>query len=191
MEHLEIKPMKAKILFTLIVTTLMSFQMEAQREITREAYIRFFSSTSVEDIEAVSNQASSVIDKSNNSIAFQVLMRSFTFEKALMQEHFNENYVESEEYPMATFRGAFTDASAVDFSSNGTYTTTVKGDFEVHGVSVNREIPVTVYVENGKIKLESTFMVSPADHDISIPSVVRDNIAREIEITVKAQYSAL
>jgi uncharacterized protein YcsI (UPF0317 family) len=67
--------------------------------LTREAYVKFYGSTPLENIEAVTNQASSVIDASNGDIVFQVLLNSFTFEKALMQEHFNENYVESETYP--------------------------------------------------------------------------------------------
>lgn len=191
MEHQEIKTMNTRTLLTLILCSFLSFQSFSQREITREAYIRFFSSTSVEDIEAVSNQASSVIDKSNGSLAFQVLMRSFTFEKALMQEHFNENYIESDQFPMATFRGSFVSPEDIDFDTDGSYSAQVSGTFEVHGVSQQREIPVSVIVQNGVVRLESTFKVKPADHNIDIPSVVRDKIAREVEVTVKAQYQPL
>lgn len=180
-----------KKLSILILAVGLSLNAFSQREITREGYVRFYSSTPVEDIEAVSNQASSVIDRESGDIAFQVLMRSFTFEKALMQEHFNENYVESSEFPKAIFRGSFDELSEVTFDSDGTYETTVSGDFEVHGVSQERTIPVTIIVEEGTIKLESSFMVEPADHDIDIPSAVRNNIAREIEVTVKAVYQSL
>lgn len=171
-----------------VLALLLSLQSIAQKELTREAYVRFYSSTAVEDIEAVSNQASSVIDKSTGALAFQVLMRSFTFEKALMQEHFNENYVESEDYPMASFKGEFEDLDEVDFDTDGTYETTVSGTFEVHGVAQERVISVTVTVKDGKLKLESTFNVAPADHDIEIPSLVSEKIASEVEVTVKAQY---
>ncbi|NVK29093.1 MAG: YceI family protein [Flavobacteriia bacterium] len=180
-----------KFIFTLLLIGFASSQMSAQRMMTREAYIKFFSSTSVEDIEAASNQASSVLEKNTGKIAFQVLMTSFSFEKALMQEHFNENYVESETYPKATFAGQIEDLSKVDFETEGTYTVSIKGTLTVHGVAQERTVSATIKVDGENVLLETVFEVQPADHDIEIPSVVRDNIARELEVTVKAKYAPL
>lgn len=177
-----------KAVLTTAFTVGMFITTMAQQYITREGYIRFYSSTPVENIEAVTNQASSVIDAGSGEMVFQVLMRSFTFEKALMQEHFNENYVESEQFPKATFKGTVTNLSDVDFGKDGTYNATVAGTFTVHGVAREREITAKLTVKGSEVLLESVFQVAPADHDIEIPSAVRDNIAREVEVTVKAKY---
>lgn len=159
-----------------------------QKYVSRDAYIRFFGSTPIEDIEGVSNQGSSIVDTESGDVVFQVLMRGFTFEKALMQEHFNENYVESEQFPKATFAGKISNLSDVDFGTDGAYTVNLTGSFTIHGVSKPLTTTGTLTVKGTEILLESKFMITPEDHDIEIPSAVRDNIAKEFEVTVKAKY---
>ena len=158
----------------------------AQKYLARDASIRFFGSTPVENIEAISQQASAVLDASNGNLAFQVFMTSFTFEKALMQEHFNENYVESEKFPKATFKGQLVDFDAASLSKDGSYTATAKGTMNIHGVDKPVEAPVKLVVSGGKVTLSSTFLVKPEDYNIPIPSAVRDKIAEKMEVTVKA-----
>jgi polyisoprenoid-binding protein YceI len=160
----------------------------AQKYITRSGYIKFFSTTPVEDIEAASNQASSVLDTEAKQIVFQVLMNSFQFEKALMQEHFNENYVESEKYPKGTFSGSFT--TDADISQDGEHSIQVKGKLNVHGVDRSIDETMTLTKKGDEYFLQGVFNVSPAMFKIDIPSAVRDKIGSEIEVTVKAKYQA-
>ncbi len=158
----------------------------AQKYITREAYIKFYGSTPLENIEAVTNQSSSVIDVATGEVVFQVLLNSFTFEKALMQEHFNENYVESDKYPKCTFKGKLTDD--IDFSKPGKYQVTLKGTMSLHGVDQQISVPADLIIEKGTIKLAAVFDMVPEDYKIEIPGAVRDKIAKHMEVTVKAKY---
>lgn len=177
-----------KALLTIAVLAMATVQGFGQKYMTREGYISFFSSTPMENIEASTNQATSVIDQASGNMAFQVLMRSFKFEKALMEEHFNENYVESEEFPKAQFAGAITNISEVDFGTDGAYDVTITGKLTIHGVEKERTVSGTLTVKGNELMLESKFKVTPEDHGIEIPSVVRDNIAKEMEVTVKCKY---
>lgn len=178
----------AKTIFGVFLLLLTSQGLMAQKWITREANLQFFSSTPIEDIEAITNQGSSVIDQSTGQVAFQVLMRSFSFEKALMQEHFNENYVESEQFPNATFAGSIQNASEISWGTPGEYNVTLNGQFELHGVKKSRTVDGVLTIESGKMTLRLEFDVKPEDHDIEIPSAVRDNIARTIDVKAKAVY---
>ena len=147
--------------------------------------ISFFSHTPIEDIKAVHDEVSGVIDGASGEVAIIVKMTGFQFEKKLMQEHFNENYVESEKYPKSTFNGRITNNSQVDYTSPGTYPVTVEGTLTIHGVS--REISESgqvVVTENGIVS-RTKFIVKPADYEIKIPRVVRNNIAKEVEVTVE------
>jgi len=125
-------------------------------------------------------------------MVFMVLMKGFQFEKALMQEHFNEKYVESSKYPKATFKGGLTDLSQVDFDQPGTYTVAVAGDLTIHGVTreVTTEGTLTVQ-ENGSVLAKAIFPVAVADYEITIPAVVRDNIAKEVEVRVDLAYEPM
>ena len=167
-----------------------SVSLFAQKQLTREAFVKFYSETPVENIEAKTNEASSVIDLSNGEFVCQVLMKSFLFEKALMQEHFNENYVESEKYPKAVFKGSISDWSSFPgLKKDGEMEMKISGSLTLHGVEKPLETIVTLIVKNGKISMSSKFMVSPSDFNIEIPGAVVDKISKEIEVTFKANYS--
>ena len=172
---------------TILALCVFALQLSAQKYLTREGFIKFYGSTPLENIEAKSNQASSVIDASDGAIVFQVLLNSFAFEKALMQEHFNENYVESEKYPKAVFKGKLD--GDVDFSKSGKYEVNVAGTMSLHGVDNQINVPAVVIVEKDVVKLSSEFKMVPEDYNIEIPSAVRDKIAKEIEVTVKCKYN--
>jgi polyisoprenoid-binding protein YceI len=172
-----------------LVTVFATQYVDAQKLITKTAFVKFYSHTPVEDIEAENNQVLSVINTDEGTLAFSMLMKSFSFEKALMQEHFNEKYVESDKFPKATFKGAIQNANdAVDFTKDGSYEVDVAGVMNVHGVEKQVESKGTVDVKGGDIRLASTFFASPEDFDISIPGVVAEKIAEKIEITVKADF---
>lgn len=154
----------------------------------KNAKINIYSSAPIEDIESNSNAGVSVYNAATGDLSFSVPMRSFHFQKALMEEHFNENYMESDKYPKATFKGKMLEHP--DLTHDGMYPVTVMGDFEVHGVKQNRTINGTVKISGGVVTMNSEFMVKCEDHHIVIPQVVFHNIAQSIRIRVAATYTA-
>lgn len=158
----------------------------AQKYMTRTGKVTFFSATPMENIEAFNNETASVLDASNGDFVFQVPIKSFKFEKALMQEHFNENYMESTKYPKAEYKGKITDLSKVNFAKNGTYKVNTKGKLTMHGVTQEVELPGTVTVKDNTITINCVFKVAPKDYKINIPGVVENKIAKEIEVTVNS-----
>ncbi|RMF02974.1 MAG: YceI family protein, partial [Bacteroidetes bacterium] len=108
-----------------------------------------------------------------------------------MQEHFNENYMESSTYPKATFKGKIDESTPVDWGRDGQYEVSVSGDLTIHGVTKPVTVTGTMEVKDGQILAQSTFVVAVADYGIEIPAVVADNIAKEVEITVDVVLQAL
>jgi gamma-glutamylcyclotransferase (GGCT)/AIG2-like uncharacterized protein YtfP len=151
---------------------------------TRDGHIVFFSSTSIEDIKANNNKVTCVLDAESGDIEFAVLMVAFEFKKALMEEHFNENYVESEKYPKSNFKGQILNIKEVDFSSEGSFPVLVEGQLTIHGETREVSAKGTLEIINEKVKVYSEFHVSPEDYNIEIPGVVREKIATELLITV-------
>jgi polyisoprenoid-binding protein YceI len=122
-------------------------------------------------------------------MVFQVLIKSFHFEKALMEEHFNENYMESDKFPKSTFRGKITNLSSVDFSKPGKYDVTVEGDLNMHDITNKVSAKGIIEVVQGGVNASSKFNIVPEDYKINIPGVVRDNIAKTLEVTVTIKYA--
>ena len=166
--------------------------MAQERYGTRNGHITFFSSTPVENIEAANDKVSSVLDATTGDVQFSVLIKAFQFEKALMQEHFNENYMDSNAHPKATFKGRLAGLPDGAFARAGEYPVTVEGELTIKGVTKPVSANGTLRVsEPGSGSAESTFIVRPEDHDIAIPKVVRANIAEEIEVRVRMNYTKL
>lgn len=178
-----------KITTTLFLILVLFTSANAQRFMTKTGHINIYSHTPVEDIKADNNQVASVVDLSTGEIVFQVLIKSFKFEKALMEEHFNENYMESDKYPKSTFRGKITDPSPSAMTKEGKYDVTIEGDLNIHNVTNEIIAKGTMEVGKGELTAFSKFNISPADYNIEIPSVVRDNIAKVIEVTVENRYA--
>jgi hypothetical protein len=149
---------------------------------TRSGFVGFYSKTALEDIKAENNQVYAIIDGGKQELAFQLLCKGFVFPKELMQEHFNENYVESDKYPKATFSGAYT--GQVQLNKDGVYKVTVKGNLTLHNTSKAIETPATIEVKNGHLLGQAEFKVKPEDFNISIPSLVRDKIDKEMTVKV-------
>ena len=163
-------------------------QVQGQKYFTREGDISFYSETPVERIEAHNQKATSILDIATGQMEFAVLVKAFQFEKALMQEHFNENYLESTKFPKAQFKGTVQDIAKVDFEKDGTYPVTVKGDMTLHGVTKPVTASGQIIVKNGSISANSTFNIAPEDYSISIPAVVRENIAKIVKVVVKVNF---
>lgn len=178
--------MKTKIF---ILGLCLSGMLHAQKYMTREGQVHFFSDAPMEDIEAVNEQMSSILNADNGDFAFLVPIKGFRFEKALMQEHFNENYLESGQYPNASFKGKIENITEINLNKDGTYTAILKGVMEIHGVQQNINEEVTLSVKEGKVSLKAKFNARPKDYNISIPNGKEDNIADTIEVTVNATYA--
>lgn len=180
--------MKSLKVFVFAISMLFVNGLFAQKYFTRTGAITFTSEAPLEKIEASNQKATSVLDVATGKMEFAVLIKAFQFEKALMQEHFNENYMESDKYPKAIFKGAITDISQVDFAKDGTYPVKVQGRLTIHGETKEVASDGSITIENGQISGKSTFEVAVADFKIEIPKVVRDNIAKTVVITVNVDY---
>jgi hypothetical protein len=165
--------------------------VNAQKYITKNGFIGFYSHTAMEDIKADNNQVASILDISTGDIVFQVLVKSFHFDRALMEEHFNENYMESDSIPKASFKGKITNISSVDLRKNGTYNVTVEGNLTIHAVTNKVKIDGTLDVVSGGINANSKFSIVPEDYRIRIPGVVRDKIDKSLAVTVAMKYSPM
>lgn len=163
----------------------------AQKYFTKTATISFYSETPVEDIEATTHQAMSLINAENGEMVFKMQIKTFQFEKALMQEHFNEKYLESDKYPDASFKGQIADIGSVNFGKDGVYTVKVTGALTIHGVTKDVTTDASITVKGGKVTGEAVFPVTVADYKIDIPGAVKDNIAKVVEVRVKANYDPM
>ena len=171
----------------IISLTLLMFSgmLNAQgKYFTRNGHIDFFSSTSVEDIKANNNKVTCVLDSETGDIEFAVLMMAFEFKKALMEEHFNENYVESEKYSKSKFKGKIVNINEIDFTKDGSFPALVEGELSIHGETQVISTEGTLEIIDGDVKIYSEFHVSPEDYNIEIPGVVREKIAEELLITI-------
>ncbi len=151
---------------------------------TKAGNISFFSKTAIENIQAYNNKVLSVWEIASGKIEFAVLMKGFEFEKALMQEHFNEDYVESDKYPKATFKGIVENSNTISFSSDKAYTVKVNGALTLHGITKQISILATIKVNKGAVSASSNFSLLLSDYNIKIPSLVADNINKKIDITI-------
>lgn len=173
------------------MTILSLASVNAQKYITKNGHIRFFSTTPMEDIEAHNRQVNSALDQQTGEFVFRVLMKSFQFEKALMQEHFNENYVESDKFPNATFTGKVSNINDVPFDKNGVYPVNVEGDLTIKGITKKISEKGTLEIREGKVYGKSTFNVLLSDYGIKVPAAVANNIARSIQIDVDVTLEKL
>jgi polyisoprenoid-binding protein YceI len=150
---------------------------------TKNGTVKFFSSTPSEDIEAINNQVDSKI-ATNGQVVFQVPIKGFKFDNALMQEHFNsEDYMNSSKYPKGIFMGTVQDMK-LDFSKDAVLKVTVKGTLEIHGTKKEISMPGTIEIKNGKLAVKSVFKVKLTDFGIE----GHDKVAKEIEVTVDCTY---
>lgn len=176
-----------------LFTVLSAFVSEtnSSKFYSKNTHIDFYSETPLETIEAISETAVAAIDIETGDVQFKVSIMSFQFEKKLMQEHFNENYMESSDFPYATFSGKITNMNAIELGRNGENQVTVKGTLTMHGVSKEITVNGNLNRDGQIIDLYSQFYASPKDYDIKIPGAVEGKIADQIRITVKAKLQEL
>ena len=167
----------------IIIGLLMTLHLNAQKYFTRTGMTQFKASEEAfEPVEAINKSTTAIFDANTGQVAAQVFIAAFQFDNDLMQEHFNENYMDSHQYPKAIFKGELKDFSKNKLTSDSSFdldgTLTIKG--------IEKEIHTKVYLkeENNRLYVTTNFLVKPEDFDISIPSIVRDKIAKQIQISI-------
>ncbi|NND08449.1 MAG: YceI family protein [Saprospiraceae bacterium] len=175
--------------FILISLMLYAFsQVRGQTYYTKNGTIKLFSETPLEKIDPINKKAVCVMNIAKGTLGCSVLIKGFKFRNALMQTHFNENYMESGKHPKAHFKAKAIDLSQIDIEVDGKYQVPLNGILIVRGIEKPIDIEASFDIRDGKIHGSTSFVVSPADFDIQIPGIVKDKIAKEILVSVEAQY---
>lgn len=172
---------------TLIFLVCSSFSVLAQKYKSDQSRVQFYSEAPVEDIEAVNTKSQSAIDLSTGGFAFVVPSNQFEFQKSLMQEHFNEDYMESEKFPKSTFSGRVKEWEEFE----GEKKVIAKGDLTIHGVTKAVEIPATLNIQKDQLTVDSVFPVALAEYKIKIPKALFYNIADTVQVTVHFEYKPI
>lgn len=178
--------MKKIILTSIVGLVLGSNTLFAQVWIEKAGTISFYSSTPVEDISAKNTQVSSALNTATGDVVVKLNIKDFVFPVALMQEHFNENYLESSKYPTSTFKGKIIET--IDYTKNGSYPVTATGKLNIHGVEKDKTINGTLKIENGKITLDAAFDILLEEYKIERPSIVMMKIAEKIAVKALFVY---
>ncbi|MBK8366969.1 MAG: YceI family protein [Bacteroidetes bacterium] len=169
-------------LFVIAITTAASAQL--YRGKADASSISFFSKSPLEDIDATNKKVTVVIKTTTNDIQFAVPMIGFKFPKPLMEEHFNENYVESSKFPTCTFKGKIVET--IDFTKDGEHKVNVKGTLDLHGVTKEIETAGTISIKGTEVHVVSAFKIKVADYGIKVPSLYVQNIAEIVDVKVNA-----
>ena len=154
---------------------------------TKSGTISFFSSTPLEKIEAFNKQVTCKLSGSSGQIVFLLLIKGFKFDNALMQEHFNENYMESSKFPKADFKGVVNNINEINLSKEGSYNVMVEGNLTIHGITKKITIAATLVVNNGKVSAQTKFNIKVKDFGIT-GKYIGDKIANEIETSVNCSF---
>jgi polyisoprenoid-binding protein YceI len=175
--------------FSLLLTlSLFIIKLNAQvyKAVDKKGNISFHSSTPMEDIDAKTESANSLLNSINDSVMVRVQMTTFKFPKALMEEHFNENYVESAKFPVSSFRGKIN--QKLDFKSDGVHKVTCTGNLTLHGVTKPVTFDGIITIKGEEVNLTSDFKIKLVDYNIEVPKIVLKNIAEEIEVKANITY---
>ncbi len=175
----------------ILLVLIMGTSVFAQKFVTKSGHIRFYSETPMETIEANNKQVNSAYDHENGAFVFKVLMKSFEFEKALMQEHFNENYVESDDFPNSFFKGKIVNNEDIDLNKMGEVPVKVIGQLTLHGMTMDVEADGIMDIQENMISASSKIIIEPKEYDIKIPGAVVKNIAEEIEVFINVDLKKL
>lgn len=176
--------MKKVLLLVLIISASLQATIAQKKFFSKTAKISFYSRAPMEDIEAHNTKALSAFDAGSGQIEFSVLMKGFEFEKAKMQEHFNENYVESDKFPKAVFNGNIKNPGDLKLDKDGTYKADIIGSLTLHGVTKPQNTEAVFSVKNGAVSAVADFSIAVADYKIKIPSLVAEKISKSIKVVV-------
>jgi polyisoprenoid-binding protein YceI len=164
----------------IILAVTFTSQAFCQKYTIEKSDVGFFSDAAIEDIKADNKKVSGIFNTATGEIVFSIPINEFQFEKSLMQEHFNEKYMESDKFPKATFQGK---VSGFNANASGTNSAKANGKLTIHGVTNEVEIPGTIEKKDNKLVLKTKFMVKLVDYKITIPQLLWQNIAEQVEVT--------
>lgn len=167
--------------FLILLLTCSSLTTVGQKLSIEKSLVTFFSDAAIEDISAKNTKTNSIFDLETGEIAFSIPIKEFKFAKSLMQEHFNEKYMESDKFKSATFEGKIT---GYDAKSTGQQTAKAIGKLTIHGVTKEIEVPGTIEISKDKALVKSKFNVKLEDYSIPRPQILWQNIAEAVEVTV-------
>ncbi|MFA6403778.1 MAG: YceI family protein [Salinivirgaceae bacterium] len=179
----------AVLILSLFLTSLI---LQAQdKYMTKVGHIGFYSKATMEEIKADNNEVTSIVNIKTGEMAFVALMKSFKFNNALMEEHFNENYAESDKFPKAKFKGTIAGIAGIDHTKPGNYDVEVEGDLEIHGVTKHLTQKGSFEVKDGKIVANSKYTILLKDFGMTIESALSDKIAESVEVSVDMSYELI
>ena len=183
--------MKKVMLLLIMSIFFCGFQLNAQKYITKEGHIEIFSKTPLFTIEAVNQKVASIVDFTNGDLVATTLVRSFKFHEALVEDHFNENYMESEKFPKASFKGKVINFKEVDLKKNGDYKITIKGTLTMHGETNPVDAQGTITIKDGKVTGKTQFNVSLAAYKIRVEESYKKSINDEIRLSITFDYAPI
>ena len=174
---------------TLICLVALGINANAQIYIGEKCSIKFFSETKMENIDAENKVTKPVFNAKDGNFAVQASQTGFMFKSAFMQEHYNENYVESEKFPYAKFTGKVSET--IDYTKDGTHNVSIVGKLSMHGVELPRTITGTITIKGGVIIMESKFDIKVADYKIKVPSLYVEKIAENVQVTFHTEMTQM
>lgn len=157
----------------------------AQKYTVEKSFVQFYSHATIEDIKADNKKVASIFNSATGDIVFSIPISEFQFAKSLMQEHFNEKYMESDKFPKATFQGK---VDGFDPNAKSAQQLKANGKLTIHGVTNDVEIPGTLEIKDKKLVMTTKFMVKLVDYKITIPQLLWQNIAEQVEVTGEFTY---
>lgn len=178
-------------IITVCLIVVAATMMAQDKYFTKSGTVSFITKGSAETVQANHRSVTCVLDSKSGALQFAVLMKGFEFKKALMQEHFNENYVESDKFPKAEFRGQIVNNSEIAYTKDGVYTAKVKGKLTMHGQTKDVESTGKVTVKGGKVQAISEFPILLSDYKINVPDLVKDNMSNTVTVTVNCTLDPL
>jgi polyisoprenoid-binding protein YceI len=166
------------------IMSLGSMLLKAQIYMGKTCDISFFSKGPIEDIYAINKSTKPILNTANNEVAIKITIKGFVFDDKLMEEHFNEKYLESDKYPYAIFKGKINE-EIEDYKKDGTHNVTITGKLNLHGVEKEITINAVATIKDRIINFDTKFFIALKDYNIEIPTLVAQNIAEQIDVTVK------
>ncbi len=176
-----------KTLLLFLIALSFGFTKPKKQYLTRNGEVIFFSYASAENIKAKNNQALSLLDVKEEKVAVNILMRAFEFEKSLMQEHFNDSYIESDIYPRATFEGTILNFNP---ELRGKRTRYIKGAFTLRGITNTIKIKADIDYDGYQYIITGETSIDVKDYKIKIPQILSSKIAKTVKITFNFKYDS-
>ncbi len=179
---------KTILLFALVAVVGASFAQK--KKTTTSATIKFDATTSLDALPKAENKtAVASLNTKTGDVAFESIIKSFSFSNPKMQEHFNTaGWMDSDKFPKATFKGKITNLAAVNFKADGTYSATVEGSLTMHGVTKPVSATASIVVRGKKISTTSDFTVALADYGVNGPAIGAGKVATDPKISVMADF---